>query len=44
MSLYLSFLLIFAGEVLINIEDINDNVPVFIHTKSTFGEFIFEIV
>lgn len=44
MSLYLSFLLIIAGEVLINIEDINDNAPVFTNTKSTFSEFIFEIV
>lgn len=32
--------LIISGQMVINIEDINDNAPEFIYSDSVFGEFI----
>lgn len=36
--------LLISGQMVINFEDINDNVPEFIDSDSVFGEFILEIV
>lgn len=33
---------IISGQMVINIEDVNDNAPEFIYSDSVFGEFISE--
>lgn len=35
---------IISGQMVINIEDVNDNAPEFIYSDSVFGEFIFQSV